>query len=213
MEVDTALGALCAQQLGLVTLEQARAVGLTVHMVRHRVHAGHLVTVRRGVYRETAPAWPRAEQRILAAVLGAGEHAYASHDTACWLWELPLPGPMRLEVSVPRDRRPRGSDVVWHRTDAVPRRDVLLARGVPACPADRAIADVSARYSVAELAAMLDAALDAGHTTVARFARLVVTLAPARSRDRERLRAALRVAERGSSSARSRPPGTAEPAA
>jgi hypothetical protein len=212
MEPDAALAALCARQLGLVTLEQARRLGLTAHMVRHRVLAGRLEPVRRGVYRMPECASPCAEQRILAAVLGAGAGAYASHDTACWLWELPLPGPMALEISVARERRPRGAGVVWHRPHTRRDSDIVAVRGVPACPADRAIADVSARYSVAELAAMLDAALDAGHTTLARFARLVSTLPPARSRDRERLRAARRVAERGPASLRS--PGTAgEPAA
>ena len=44
--VDAGLAAVCARQLGLVTLEQARSLGLTVEAIRYRVLSGRLQPVR-----------------------------------------------------------------------------------------------------------------------------------------------------------------------
>jgi hypothetical protein len=190
--VDAAVAAIRDHQLGLVTLEQARSAGMTIHQVRHRLETGQLVAVRRGVYAD--PGAPASEERrILGAVLAAGDGAFASHDSACWLWGLPLPGAMRLEITTGPDRRPRAADVEWHRSYARS-RDVVVVGAIPVSTVERAIAEVSKRYGVDELAAMVTGALVRELTNEVRLARVVGSLAPVGVRDRDRLRQALALA-------------------
>lgn len=192
--LDPYVARICARQWGLVTLDQARNAGMSIHQVQHRCLKGLLQPVRRGVYRDpTVLASP--EQQVLAMVLAAGDGAFASHDTACWLWELPLPNPPRVEITTPSDRRPRTPDAVcFHRSDGVPTSAHTIVRGIPTCPVERAIADVSTRYDVDALAAMVANAMARGLTSRYRFARALAALAPVRVRDRQRLRVALKAA-------------------
>ena len=187
---DARIAAICARQLGLITLDQARGADVTAHQLRHRCRLGTLEITRRGVYRRTDTS-PSFEQALLAAVLAAGAGAFASHDSACRLHGLALVGPIALEVTTSDRHRPRQPDVAWHRMSALHAARVELVRGVPACSVERAIADVSARHSLDALAAMIDEAVERGLTSRTRFARVVGTLAPVRVRDRGRLRAAL----------------------
>ncbi len=191
--VDRRVAELCSRQWGLVTLAQARSLGMTIHQVEHRCTKGLLEPVRRAVYRVTAVP-PSAEQSVLAAVLSAGRGAFASHETACWLFGLPLAMPDRVEVTTPPDRRLRATDVVWHRSAAISRAEIVVVRAIPTCSIERAIGDVSARYDIDALAGFVAAAVDRGLTTHARVARVVTILAPTRVRDRDRLRRALEVA-------------------
>lgn len=192
--VDDQLAAIAARQWGLVTVDQARAVGITRYQVQHRAERGELERVHRGVYR-LASATATFEHTTLAAVLYAGPLAFASHASACVLWGLPLDGRLDelwcVEVTTASTRRLRSDGVVWHRTGHVRRSDIVVARAVPCAPVERAIADVSARCTVEQLGALLDEALRRELTTPARFARHLNGLAPVRVRDLGRLRAAL----------------------
>lgn len=192
--LDPYVARICAGQWGLITLEQARNAGMSIHQVQHRCLKGLLQPVRRGIYRD-ASAPPTPEQQVLALVLAAGEGAFASHDTACWLWELPLPSAPRLEITTPSDRRPRPTgDVTFHRSDGVAVSTHAIRRGIPTCPVERAIADVSTRYDVDVLTAMMANAIGRGLTSRHRFTRSLMALAPVRVRDRQALRAALKAA-------------------
>jgi very-short-patch-repair endonuclease len=76
-----------------------------------------LVAVQRGVYRSSGSP-ETDEQRLLAAVLAAGDEALASHRSAAWLWEV-LPAhalPIEPEITVPSPRRPQLRGVIVHRS-------------------------------------------------------------------------------------------------
>ena len=187
--IDRRVAEFCARQWGLVTLDQARSVGMTVHQVEHRCTKGLLEPVRRAVYRSSAVP-VSAEQTVLAAVLAVGRGAFASHHTACWLFGLRVPPQARVEVSTPPDRRPRSTDVMWHRS-TIAASEIVAVRAVPTCSIERAIGDVSARYDVDVLSELVATAVERELTTPARLARFVAILPPARVRDLDRLRRAV----------------------
>lgn len=120
--VDGALAALARSQHGLVTHLQAVELGATTGVLTRRVRSGHIARVLPGVLRiGGAPA--TYEQRLLAAVLWAGDGALASHLAAARLHRL-LPGRSApIEISVPYERNPRRRGIVTHRV-----RDLHLAQ-------------------------------------------------------------------------------------
>ena len=103
---DERLSALERVQHGLVALDQV-GDDWTAATVRHRLRDRRALVAAR-VFANPSVA-PSYEQRALTAVLSSGEGAYASHETAARLWQLPLPGPALLEVSTSDTRRPVAS--------------------------------------------------------------------------------------------------------
>jgi very-short-patch-repair endonuclease len=143
-EQERGLARIAAHQDALVTLLQARAVGLTEWAVRRRVAAGRWEQVLPGVYKIVgAPTTDR--QRVRAAQLWAGGSAVLSHRSAGWLWGFDgMRAPALPEVTVPRRRGPSSELVVVHRTLVLPdvdRREIL---GLPVTSAARTIVDLAA---------------------------------------------------------------------
>ena len=103
-----------ARQHGVVTRAQMLSAGMTQEQVKGARERGRIVDVHLAVYRVAgAPETP--EGRALAAVLGAGRGAAASHATAAWLWGLVPDPPERPEVTVPLPRYARLANVKVHR--------------------------------------------------------------------------------------------------
>src|SRR3954451_6786309 len=79
--------ALVEQQHGVVTRRQLRALGYSSKAIEHRLRAGRLHPVWRGVYavgrREVAE-----NGRLMAAVLACGPEAYVSDETAGFRWRM-----------------------------------------------------------------------------------------------------------------------------
>ena len=113
-----------AAQLGLVTIGDLRALGLTKHQVEHLVARGILRRVGRGV-RAVAVAPSTPQQRLLAATLVAGEDAVASHLAAAWLWGFDGVRPDGIHLSVPRHRNPRLASAAVHRMNDLLAVDVV----------------------------------------------------------------------------------------
>jgi hypothetical protein len=102
------------RQYGLIVRSDALAAGLSLRQIRYQVASCLWIQVSPGVYRHPAqPVTP--EQRILAAVLGAGPAAAASHQSAAYLWGLLEPGEIEarpaVSVAPPAHPRPYGYDV------------------------------------------------------------------------------------------------------
>lgn len=146
-----------ARQHGLLTLGQARTAGLTDRQIRTRVTTGRLTPVRPRVYRfaGTRPSW---EAEVLAAVLGAGCRAVASHATAAALLGLArVESCGRLEVTVQRPDQPRAlGGVLVHRTTTLDPADLLSVRGVPCTSASRTVVDLAALLEPDQLRALVD---------------------------------------------------------
>jgi predicted transcriptional regulator of viral defense system len=98
--IDRRIAALAARQHGVVATRQLVALGLTPRAVSHRVAAGRLHRVHRGVYAVGHPVLaPRA--RWMAAVLTCGPDAALSHASAAALWEVRRTDATRTDVIVP----------------------------------------------------------------------------------------------------------------
>jgi very-short-patch-repair endonuclease len=101
---------------GLVLREQLLPL-LGHDGIKRWLRSGRLIAVHRAVYRLVGVP-VTDEQRLLAAVLAAGDGALASHRSAAWLWRI-LPTyllPIEPEITVPSPRRPRLARVIVHRS-------------------------------------------------------------------------------------------------
>lgn len=115
---DAALLRLAGRQHGLLTVRQLIALGFSDKTIRHRVTAGVLFRVHRGVY-AVAGTKDAFEFRVMAAVLAAGGGALASHQCAAALYGLRrvcCDGP---EVTVCGRAAPRIDGVTAHRRDVL----------------------------------------------------------------------------------------------
>jgi hypothetical protein len=103
------------QQFGLVSVEQLKTLGVSRFATYRRLNADRHDRVRRGVLANPSVA-VTFEQRLLAAVMAGGPTAFASHEAALRLWELPLPIAAPVEVTTDMKRRPRMKGVRLHRS-------------------------------------------------------------------------------------------------
>jgi very-short-patch-repair endonuclease len=114
---------------GVITLAQARCVGLTHEAVQRRVRSGHWRRCARGVYfvddREFTDA-----ARIRAAVWAHGENAAASGLAAAWWHRLTLFAPDVVEVTVPRNSHGRSHGGARVRRRNLGASDVTSVRGL-----------------------------------------------------------------------------------
>lgn len=141
--VDQRLCRLAAARHGVFSRWEAIRAGATKSMIWRRVNAGRWERLHQGVYRLAGVprSWP---QMLMAACLGGGAGAVASHRSAAALWELAGVEPGEIEISVPRGRRisPRG--VVVHEVLALPAADIALVDAIPATTPPRTVLDLAA---------------------------------------------------------------------
>ncbi|MCU1375303.1 MAG: hypothetical protein JWO68_2589 [Actinomycetia bacterium] len=134
-----ALWELARRQLGLIT--RAQALQLVSNDVFYRLCLrGHVVQLRRGVW-VVAGAPPTYAQAVLAAVLAAGEQAWASHRTAARLYGLKVPSPVAIDVLTLPSRRLRLDGVAHHRNEVLALRDLGRAGIVPATTVAKTLVD------------------------------------------------------------------------
>jgi hypothetical protein len=134
------LGRLAAWQHGVVTRDQLLRAGISVDEIAHRVRAGALLPVHRGVYRVGHRA-PSVEARYLAAVLACGEGALLSGRAAAHLFGL-LQGPApRPEVTTRTERRVPG--VRTRRSRQLDATDATTWRHIPVTTVARTLTDLA----------------------------------------------------------------------
>jgi very-short-patch-repair endonuclease len=187
---------LASEQLGLVTHEQLRRSGCSRDVIRGLLVRGSLLPVFRHVY--GVAGTPNSHERtVLAAVLAAGEHAYASHATAAHLWGLCVSPPATIEVTTVYERCPRVDGVRLHRSGLLEDRDVCSLGSVPVARPERILVELSSRLSVRALGALADEALRRRLTTLGRIHATAARLRPAPGRSANKISQMLelRVAE------------------
>lgn len=81
---------------------------------------------------------------VLAAVLGAGPGAVASHRTAAALWQLEGIRRVKPEITVPRGRRYRRDGVTVHQSGDLDRVESRVVEGIPTTPVARTLLDLGA---------------------------------------------------------------------
>src|SRR4051812_25831353 len=101
---DGALASLATEQRGFVSGEQLRqALGVTRRAASHRVAAGRLHRVHRGVYTVGHESYGRAGA-LRAALLACGGDAVVSHGTAAAFWGLRDRWPVLIDLTVRTQR-------------------------------------------------------------------------------------------------------------
>lgn len=185
---------IAARQLGLVTRRQAIAAGMTRHMVAARLNSTTWERTHPGVFRiaGTPPSW---NQKVMSAVLAAGEAALASHQTAAALYGLDGADRSRIEITVGGVAPLKLHRVVAHRSLVLDERDRAIVDGIPATSVSRTLADCSGVLSLGQLARALDDGLVRRLVTLDAVREVATRLGPAPGRRITRLR--LLVAERG----------------
>jgi very-short-patch-repair endonuclease/predicted transcriptional regulator of viral defense system len=103
---DKAIAGLARRQHGVVARRQLVGLGLSLDAIDHRVARGRLLRLHRSVYAVGHRAL-RREARWMAAVLASGEGTVLSHRSAAALWRIREGDGASVEISGPRQRRPR----------------------------------------------------------------------------------------------------------
>lgn len=155
---DRLAAAIARTQLGLITREQARSLGVSDAWIDRRVASGRWERLHRCVY--AIPGAPRTwAQMVLAAVLAAGPGAVASHGTAAMLHELRSAQRGRVHLTVPGDAPRSLHRVVMHRSVTIVPADVTSLDGVPVTSPARTLVDLASTWSESRLRGALDQAL------------------------------------------------------
>jgi len=153
---DRPIAAIATGQLGLITRDQLKDLGLRRAAIEHAVTRGRLTAIHRGVYAvgHVAPA-PLAKE--MAALLACGAAAFLSHHSAAAVWGFEPSGRGEIEVTIVRrdaGRRRRGIRV--HRVGALDHRDIRRHCGIPITSPARTLLDVAADLSGRELERAFD---------------------------------------------------------
>jgi very-short-patch-repair endonuclease/predicted transcriptional regulator of viral defense system len=156
--LDRKIARLATRQHGVVARRQLEAVGLGRGAVTHRVAAGRLHRVHRGVYAVGHPVLT-VNGRRMAAVLAAGPGAALSHASAAALWEIRPTSATRIDVSVQsaagRGKRP---GLRIHRAASLRADELTEHRGIRVTTVARTLLDLAATLSHRALERALDEA-------------------------------------------------------
>ncbi|MEA2289197.1 MAG: hypothetical protein QOD55_1194 [Solirubrobacteraceae bacterium] len=151
------MAALAARQHGVVARGQLRALGLKGTAIAHRVRAGRLHRVHRGVYAVGHPVLG-AHGRWMAAVLACGPTAALSHASAAALWEIRASAGSKIDVTV---RTAGGRDRAGlriHRTPSLSPDETTVLHGIPVTTPARTLLDLAATLPRRRLERALDQA-------------------------------------------------------
>jgi very-short-patch-repair endonuclease len=96
------------------------------------------------------------ESQLLAAVLGAGPGALASHRSAAVLWGLEGVRPGIPEISIPRGRKHRYPDARVHQSTDLDRTTSTIIDGIPTTLVARTLLDLGAVMSFEAVHVALD---------------------------------------------------------
>lgn len=151
------IGDLAARQHGLLSFDQARALGLAGHQIKERVEGGRWQRIHVGVFRiRGAPtSYP---QRLLAACLAIGPEAAASHRAAATLHDLLTYREPPVEVTTTRLRSPELDGIVVHRLADLQERWVQVVDGLRTTTVARTLVDLGAVAAPRTVEAALDRA-------------------------------------------------------
>jgi len=138
---DRVIGDLADRQHGIVGRRQLLKLGLRAKVIEHRLEAGRLRPLHRGVYSVGHRVVP-PNGYFLAAVLACGPEATLSHRSAAALWGIRPTGQLRTEVTVPRSIRRR--DGIQLRRAALAADEQATVDGIPITSPARTLLDLAA---------------------------------------------------------------------
>jgi very-short-patch-repair endonuclease len=148
---------LAAAQHGVVSLGQVVALGVTPRAVRHRLAAGSLHRIHRGVYAVGHPV-VGGRGRWMAAVLACGLDAALSHRSAAALRELRPTSRAAIDVTTPR-RAGRGlAGIDAHASRTLTAADVGRVDNIRCTSVARTLLDLGDVVSLREVERAVDQA-------------------------------------------------------
>jgi hypothetical protein len=152
---DGAIAERARKSLGLLTIPQLDAMGVTRQGRRTLIGRGTLVPLGRGVFLHCA--WSASWERLaLAAVLQAGPGAVASHLTAAALWRFEGMGRGAIEVTVPAGRHPVLDHATIHRSRDLVAADIEPRARIPVTTGARTLLDIAPLVEESRIEAVLD---------------------------------------------------------
>lgn len=132
-----------ADQHGVVTRAQLRAIGLTDHQITGAVRTARIRPVHRGVF-VYGSGPPSQRGQWSAAVLACGQTAALGYRTAAALWELRPTSARASEVVVARTMRPTHRDVLVHRHPGIAADETTERDGIRVTTVARTVLDLGA---------------------------------------------------------------------
>lgn len=147
---------LARAQHGVVALFQLLELGYTMSAVKHRMTAGRLHPVRRGVYAIGRPGLAR-EGEWMAAALSCGPQAALSHQTAGALWRT-CSESGAIHVTIPPHADHRQAGLIAHRRMTLGADDVTRQHGIPVTTPVRTLIDIATKLPTSELEAAVNEA-------------------------------------------------------
>lgn len=188
-ELDRRLATVAGRQRMLITLADIRRAGGATWHADRRIQGGRWRRVDRGVYLMAGAPWDWGT-RQLAAVLAAGPGAVTTHLAAARVWGLPGYGTAGREVSIPRGRRHRRTDVRVHESTDLDRCRVVVRDGIPVTDLNRTVLDLGRYVGHARLQRAVEAARRTGQIS---WSSLIETLLAHARRGRPGVRRLRRV--------------------
>jgi hypothetical protein len=137
---DSAAANLARRQHGVVSRRQLERLGFGTRAIEHRMKAGRLYPVQRGVYAVGHLALT-LRSRWMAAVLASGPEAVLSHRTAAALWGIRDPGSGRIDVTAPR--KTRSTERICRHFAELPNDERAVLDGIPVTAVNRTLLDLA----------------------------------------------------------------------
>jgi very-short-patch-repair endonuclease len=154
---DLEAWSLARSQHGVLSRSQLLELGFSRAAIQHRLVAGRLHPLWRGVYAVGRPAVTR-RGRWMAAVLCCGSGAVLSHASAAALWGIRPGTDERIEVSVPNRKDRRRPGIVVHRPMHLPPHDRTVKDAIRVTAPVRTLVDLAARLQPSPLEAAINEA-------------------------------------------------------
>jgi predicted transcriptional regulator of viral defense system len=145
-------------QHGVIALHQLLGFGLSARAVSHRVAAGRLYRIHRGVYSLVPRELLKREGLYMAAVLACRPGAVLSHRSAARLHGLRNYDHQRIEVTVPRRSTRTHSGVTVHRSTTLTPADITVVNGIPTTTIPRTLFDLAELFTARQLERAFDQA-------------------------------------------------------
>ncbi len=137
----TKLAEIAADRYGFVTTSDADAIGVDPHRLLEMARRGKLDHPMNGVYRVPLIPVTSLDPYMQATLWPRKTEAVISHSSALGLYELGDVNPAKIEITVPRDHRPRREIprlYTLHREDLQP-DEITVFEGIPIVTASKAI--------------------------------------------------------------------------
>jgi very-short-patch-repair endonuclease len=173
--------------MGLVTIAQLRALGVTDASLARATAGGRLHPVFHGVY-SVGHRYLTPQARLLAATLACAEGSVVSHGTAAWLYGMNDWWPEEIDVIAPVEAGRKIPGIKRRFVPAPGGEEIWSRSGVPVTSPARTIVDYAGISNAKGLGALIEQASVLGLLDVAAIA---LVLDGPRRRGAKQLRRAL----------------------